>query len=157
MYLIVLSCVHVSTGVSVTSSNTGVPDISGSVYTKTQVISLASCKLWFLFIYLFSNFFYLVRVWSNCIFLSLSAAVVWEAGFSRWHTCSFIQPALSLRQRWSHQPPGCCWICPAPVHAHPGTAPTTPFSDSAPPPPTGWTGILVFLYNCLCYWLTLIY
>lgn len=32
----------VSTGVSVTSSNTGVPDISGSVYTKTQVI--ASCQ-----------------------------------------------------------------------------------------------------------------
>lgn len=29
----------VSTGVSVTSSNTGVPDISGSVYTKTQVIA----------------------------------------------------------------------------------------------------------------------
>lgn len=29
----------VSTGVSVTSSNTGVPDISGSVYTKTQVIT----------------------------------------------------------------------------------------------------------------------
>lgn len=29
----------VSAGVSVTSSNTGVPDISGSVYTKTQVIT----------------------------------------------------------------------------------------------------------------------
>lgn len=30
----------VSAGVSVTSSNTGVPDISGSVYTKTQVITV---------------------------------------------------------------------------------------------------------------------
>lgn len=33
----------VSAGVSVTSSNTGVPDISGSVYTKTQVITDHKC------------------------------------------------------------------------------------------------------------------
>lgn len=30
-------------GVSVTSSNTGVPDISGSVYTKTQVMMDLKC------------------------------------------------------------------------------------------------------------------
>lgn len=34
-----LSIYTVIAGVSVTSSNTGVPDISGSVYTKTQVIT----------------------------------------------------------------------------------------------------------------------
>lgn len=32
-----LTCLSCSPGVSVTSSNTGVPDISGSVYSKTQV------------------------------------------------------------------------------------------------------------------------
>ncbi len=35
-------------GVSVTSSNTGVPDISGSVYTKTQVSMLV--KMMFVFV-----------------------------------------------------------------------------------------------------------
>lgn len=41
-----MTCVSVCTGVSVSSSNTGVPDISGSVYNKTQVsTSLYDCAL----------------------------------------------------------------------------------------------------------------
>lgn len=53
-----------SAGVSVTSSNTGVPDISGSVYTKTQVaagydqdLCSRAAMPWFFFYFIFYFFF----------------------------------------------------------------------------------------------------
>lgn len=36
-----------SIGVSVTSSNSGVPDISGTVYNKTQVVAPTCYVFWF--------------------------------------------------------------------------------------------------------------
>lgn len=89
------------------------------------------------------NFLSLWRFYSRVYFLWL-LAVIWEAGFPHWHAGSVLQPALSFRQRRSHQPPSCCRLCPGPVHAHPGTTPTTPLSDSAPPPAAGWTGTARF-------------
>lgn len=76
----------------------------------------------------------------HLFFVSLRPAVIWEAGFPCWHASSFVQPALSSGERWTHQPPGCCWLRPGPLHAHPGTAPTAPLSDSTPPPAAGRTG-----------------
>lgn len=69
-----------------------------------------------------------------------SAAVVWEAGFPRRRASSFVQPALGSGERWTHQPPDGGRLRPGPLHAHPGTASTTPLSDPAPPPAAGRTG-----------------
>lgn len=56
----------VSAGVSVTSSNTGVPDISGSVYTKTQVIAEHECLDKY-FDPVFTGKGLFPSIWYNCI------------------------------------------------------------------------------------------
>ncbi|TNM93121.1 hypothetical protein fugu_018523 [Takifugu bimaculatus] len=88
-------------GVSVTSSNTGVPDISGSVYTKTQSFE--------------------------------------KQGFHAGTPAASFSLPSALGSGGPHQPPSRGGLRPCPLHAHPGSTPTTPLSDSAPPPAAGWT------------------
>lgn len=70
---LILSLVSsVSAGVSVTSSNTGVPDISGSVYTKTQVITYYICFDKYFMPVLTGKDFSPLNIWWNCIKLNIS-------------------------------------------------------------------------------------
>lgn len=127
-------------GVSVTSSNTGVPDISGSVYTKTQVSVFAT--LLNLFRTCTTKWHRIERVvyisiLSNCFLFSI---VFREAGFPHRDPQRFLQFALGTRERRPHQPSGRSSLCTGPVHAHPDPPSAAPLPDAPPPPATGWTG-----------------
>lgn len=104
------------------------------LHKDTGKYTLFPCRMTFLFLLWFK-----VSTDHNCP-TCFMAAVVWEAGFPCRHASGFIQPAVSSGERRTHQPPGCGWLRPSSLHAHPGTAPTTPLSDPASPPAAGWTG-----------------
>lgn len=131
-------------GVSVTSSNTGVPDISGSVYTKTQVSADPKSLN-------------RIRVWDTILFslfvLCSLCVVLWETGLPHGSsTRRLVQCAVSTGQWRPHQPPGCSALCSCALHAHPHSS-AAPLTDAAPPPAAGRPGQLQYtspgLNNCI--------
>lgn len=147
-------CLHKDAGNYICFDKYFMPFLTGKDFSPLKI--WWNCIKWNINHCDWSNIVCIKQKWLLC--LTFPPTVVWEAGFPRWHASSFVQPALGSGERRTHQPPGCCWLRPSSLHAHPGTAPTTPFSDSAPPPAAGWTGsvhVFVDMFVSICWCIAL--
>lgn len=175
-FLLPVSTFLSAPGLSGSSTSGAVPDMGGSIYSKTQVsdfllpltfpalchMLISSVLKWLVFIIhclslICSIFHYEYRVrnvafcFYSLFFLPFVHSVIWQAGLPHWDTSS-LQPSFRIGGNRSPEPWWCSWLCPRSFPTHLATTPTAPLPTAASPSHTGWTGNLqslhTFSYTC---------
>ena len=118
-------------GVSATSGTSGLPDMTGSVYNKTQV---REAWRWG------ARRGQVPPSWPSLS--SLCPADVWQAGIP-CRDSTPVQPALGLGLHRAPGPWSSARVRAPTVPAHPARPPAASLTAAAPPPPAGCSGELV--------------